>query len=149
MAKLSKKELESIQKLMNDFNQVKMQLGDTVITQHSLMSNVEELKVAYAKEEQKLIKKYGEKSLVSYLNGPSGRNVYSLGFLHNSKKFVLITKFVEAGVAKRSEEVKIEAKKPKKVIEISEDVEYKPRTKKKKKTLMSKLRDTDGKKENS
>ena len=33
----------------------------------------------------KLIKKYGEKSLVSYLNSPSGRNVYSLGFLHKSK----------------------------------------------------------------
>jgi len=48
MAKLSKKELESIQKLMNDFNQVKMQLGDTVITQHSLMSNVEELKVDFS-----------------------------------------------------------------------------------------------------
>jgi hypothetical protein len=69
MAKLSKKELESIQKLMNDFNQVKMQLGDTVITQHSLMSNVEELKVAYAKEEQKLIKKYGENSVVNVQTG--------------------------------------------------------------------------------
>ncbi len=97
----------------------------------------------------KLIKKYGEKSLVSYLNGSNGRNVYSLGFLHNSKKFVLITSFVEDGVAKRSEELKIEAKKPKKVIEIAEDKEYKPRKRNKKKTLMSKLRDTDGKKENS
>ncbi len=69
MAKLSKKELESIQKLMNDFNQVKMQLGDTVITQHNLMRNVEELKVAYATEEQKLIKKYGENSVVNVQTG--------------------------------------------------------------------------------
>lgn len=97
----------------------------------------------------KLIKKYGEKSLVSYLNGPSGRNVYSLGFLHQSKKFVLITKFVEAGVAKRSEEVKIEADKPKKVIEITEDKEYKPRKRNKKKTLMSKLRSDNGKKKDT
>lgn len=97
----------------------------------------------------KLIKKYGEKSLVSYLNGPSGRNVYSLGFLHQSKKFVLITKFVEEGVAKRQEELKIEESKPKKIIEIAEDKEYKPRKRNKKKTLMSKLRSDDGKKKDA
>ena len=94
----------------------------------------------------KLIKKYGEKSLVSYLNSQSGRNVYSLGFLHKSKKFVLITDFVEKGVAKRSEELKIEEQRPKKVIEIAEDTKYKPKKKNKSKTLLSKLRDTDGKK---
>ena len=94
----------------------------------------------------KLIKKYGEKSLVSYLNSPSGRNVYSLGFLHKSKKFVLITDFVEKGVAKRSEELKIEEQRPKKIIEIAEDTKYKPKKKNKSKTLLSKLRDTDGKK---
>lgn len=94
----------------------------------------------------KLIKKYGEKSLVSYLNGPNGRNIYSLGFLHKSKKFVLITDFVEKGVAKRSEELKIEEQRPKKIIEIAEDTNYKPKKKSKKKTLLSKLRDTDGKK---
>jgi len=37
----------------------------------------------------KLIKKYGEKAILHYLNSPSGSNVYSLGFLHKSKKFVL------------------------------------------------------------
>jgi|TARA_Y100000004_G_scaffold175918_1_gene215953 hypothetical protein len=94
----------------------------------------------------KLIKKYGEKSLVSYLNSPSGRNVYSLGFLHKSKKFVLITDFVEKGVAKRSEELKIEEAKPKRVVEVSKDTEYKPKKNNKKKTLLSKLRNTDGKK---
>lgn len=72
-----------------------------------------------------------------------------MGFLHQSKKFVLITKFVEAGVAKRSEEVKIEADKPKKVIEITEDKEYKPRKRNKKKTLMSKLRSDNGKKKDT
>ena len=97
----------------------------------------------------KLIKKYGEKPLVSYLNSPSGKNVYSLGFLHKSKKFVLITDFVEKGVAKRSEELKIEEKKPKRIIEVSENVEYKPKKNNKKKTLLSRLRETDGKKENT
>lgn len=94
----------------------------------------------------KLIKKYGEKSLVSYLNSPSGRNVYSLGFLHKSKKFVLITDFVEKGVAKRSEELKIEEARPKRIVEVSKDTEYKPKKNNKKKTLLSKLRNTDGKK---
>lgn len=97
----------------------------------------------------KLIKKYGEKSLVSYLNSPSGKNVYSLGFLHKSKKFVLITNFVENGVAKRCEEIKIEEKKPKRVIEVSQNVEYKTKKKKKNKTLLSKLRETDDKKEDT
>ena len=92
----------------------------------------------------KLISKYGERSLVSYLNSSRGKNVYSLGFLHNSKRFVLITKFVEEGVAKRQQELKIEEEKPKKVIEVSESTEYKPKVRKKKKTLLSKLRNNNG-----
>ena len=72
-----------------------------------------------------------------------------MGFLHQSKKFVLITKFVEEGVAKRQEELKIEESKPKKIIEIAEDKEYKPRKRNKKKTLMSKLRSDDGKKKDT
>jgi hypothetical protein len=39
----------------------------------------------------KLIKKYGEKAILHYLNSPSGSNVYSLGFLHKSKKFVFLS----------------------------------------------------------
>tara|TARA_R110000744_G_scaffold41419_5_gene93775 strand:- start:2624 stop:2878 length:255 start_codon:yes stop_codon:yes gene_type:complete len=81
---------------------------------------------------------------VSYLNSSRGKNVYSLGFLHNSKKFVLITKFVEEGVAKRQRELKIEEEKPKKVIEVPESTEYKPKVRKKKKTLLSKLRNNNG-----
>ena len=88
----------------------------------------------------KLINKYGERSLASYLNSPNGKNVYSLGFLHKSKKFVLITKFVEKGVAKRQQELKTEQEKPKKVIEVAEDTKHKPKVRKKNKTLLSKLR---------
>ena len=47
----------------------------------------------------KLIKKHGEDALLKYINSPSGRNVYSLGFLHKSGRYVLIIKFVEKGVA--------------------------------------------------
>ena len=92
----------------------------------------------------KLINKYGERSLVSYLNSPNGKNVYSLGFLHKSKKFVLITKFVEAGVVKRQQELKIEQEKPKRVIEVAKDTKHKPKTRKKNKTLLSKLRNNNG-----
>ena len=46
----------------------------------------------------KLIKKYGDKTVLHYLNSRDGRNVYSLGFLHKSKKFVLLLDFVEEGV---------------------------------------------------
>ena len=62
-------------------------------------SHSEEYKIQ-VRVAHKLIKKFGEKSLIKYLNSPSGKNVYSLGFLHKSKKFVLILKFVEEGVAK-------------------------------------------------
>ena len=51
MAKLSKEELEKIHKLMSDFNQLKIQLGDTTITQHNLLAKVDELKIQYAEEE--------------------------------------------------------------------------------------------------
>lgn len=66
----------------------------------------------------KLIDKFNEKSLIRYLNSPSGNNVYALGFLHKSKKFVLLLSFVEAGVKKTFEELKEQEKIEKKVIEI-------------------------------
>jgi hypothetical protein len=65
-----------------------------------------------------LIDKFDEKSLIRYLNSPSGNNVYALGFLHKSKKFVLLLSFVEAGVKKTFEELKEQEKIEKKVIEI-------------------------------
>ena len=56
MNKLTKKELERIQELVNSFNKLKISLGDTVIQQNSLMSDISEMKAEYALEEQKLIK---------------------------------------------------------------------------------------------
>jgi hypothetical protein len=69
MAKLSKGELEKIHKLMNDFNQLKIQLGDTMITQHNLLSKVDELKVQYAEEERLLIDKYGSDAVINIQTG--------------------------------------------------------------------------------
>jgi hypothetical protein len=69
MAKLSKSELEKIHKLMKDFNQLKIQLGDTMITQHNLLLKVDELKVQYAEEERLLIDKYGSDAVINIQTG--------------------------------------------------------------------------------
>jgi hypothetical protein len=69
MAKLSKGELEKIHKLMSDFNQLKIQLGDTMITQHNLLSKIDELKVQYAEEERLLIDKYGSDAVINIQTG--------------------------------------------------------------------------------
>ena len=69
MAKLSKGELEKVHKLMSDFNQLKIQLGDTMIIQHNLLSKVDELKVLYAEEERLLIDKYGSDAVINIQTG--------------------------------------------------------------------------------
>lgn len=69
MAKLSKEELDNIQKLMSDFNQLKIQLGDTMITQHNLLSKVDELKIKYTEEENLLIEKYGQDAVINVQTG--------------------------------------------------------------------------------
>ena len=67
--KLTKKELETIQGLVNEFNQTKIKLGDTVISQSALLKKIEELKVTYAEQEQKLIKKYGGDAVINIETG--------------------------------------------------------------------------------
>lgn len=69
MAKLNKEELEKIHKLMSDFNQLKIQLGDTTITQHNLLAKVNELKIQYAEEENLLIEKYGQDAVINVQTG--------------------------------------------------------------------------------
>tara|TARA_R110000744_G_scaffold141830_1_gene253269 strand:- start:73 stop:336 length:264 start_codon:yes stop_codon:yes gene_type:complete len=69
MKNLTEKELDAIQGLVNEFNALKVQLGDTVISQRALSDKVEVLKVDYAKEEKKLIKKYGKDSVINIQTG--------------------------------------------------------------------------------
>jgi len=92
----------------------------------------------------KLIKKYSEEAVLKYLNSPRGKNVYSLGFLHKSKKFVLNLDFVKEGVEKAQEQIDKEAKKPKKVVEKLEGEFMSRQSMPKNKTLLSKLRKSDG-----
>lgn len=92
----------------------------------------------------KLIKKYSEEAVLKYLNSPRGKNVYSLGFLHKSKKFVLNLDFVKEGVEKAQEQIDEQAKKPKKVVEKLEGEFMSRQSMPKNKTLLSKLRKSDG-----
>ena len=93
----------------------------------------------------KIIKKFSEKALLHYLNSPSGKNVYSLGFLHKSKKFVLILKFVEEGVAKSVKILEQQEKKQTKktVLDPPEKLEYKSRKPRKQKNLFSQIRNIE------
>jgi len=91
----------------------------------------------------KLIKKYGETAILHYLNSPKGKSVYSLGFLHKSKKFVLPLDFVKDGIEKSKKITDAEAAKPKKIVEKPKG-EFKPRKLPNKKTLLSKIRKADG-----
>jgi thioredoxin-related protein len=90
----------------------------------------------------KLIKKYDEQSILHYLNN-DGKNVYSLGYLHSSKKFVLPIKFVQQGIEKSYKIVQEQNKKEKKTIELPTK-EYKPRKQQSKNNLLNKLRKADG-----
>ena len=94
---------------------------------------------------KKLVKKYGEQAILHYLNSPRGKSVYSLGFLHRSKRFVLILDFVEQGVKKAKADLDKKNSQPKKIIEIQKELEFKPRKPKAPNSLMSKLRKLDGK----
>jgi len=69
MKKITEKELDSIQALVNEFNSLKAQLGDTVISQRTLSDKVEELKITYTKEEKKLMKKYGKEAVINIQTG--------------------------------------------------------------------------------
>ncbi len=93
----------------------------------------------------KAIKKYGEKSVLHYLNSPSGKKTYSLGFLHRGGKFVILLDFVKKGLEKSKTIVDAEVKKEKKVTKPIKG-SYNSR-KTQSKSLMSKIRKIDGKKD--
>lgn len=69
MKKLTNEELERIQGLVTSFNKLKISLGDTVIQQNKLLSEVSDMKIEYAKEEEKLVKKYGEDAVINIQTG--------------------------------------------------------------------------------
>jgi hypothetical protein len=95
----------------------------------------------------KLVKKYSEKALLKYITSPSGKNIYSLGFLGKSKAYVVILKFVDTGVAKTFKILESQTKEDKKVLDVPENIEYKAKKQfSKQSTLFAKIRNIeDGK----
>lgn len=93
----------------------------------------------------KLINKYSEEAVLHYLNSKLGARTYSLGFLHSSKKFVLVSKFVEKGVADSFKELQEQKKKTKKIIDVNGVTQksYTAKTSKNQNTLLNKLRNAE------
>jgi len=67
--KLTKQELTQVQSMLNAFNQLKMQLGDAVLQQTSIVGKIDDLKVEYAKVELALSEKYGSDSQIDVKTG--------------------------------------------------------------------------------
>ncbi len=67
--KLTEQELTQVQSMLNAFNQLKMQLGDAVLQQSSIVSKIDTLKKEYAAVELELSKKYGEDSQIDVQTG--------------------------------------------------------------------------------
>ena len=66
---LSEEELTLLQGLQQEFNTVKMQLGDTVLQQHQLMEKVADVKEKFAVQEVKLMEIYGKDAVINLENG--------------------------------------------------------------------------------
>ena len=88
---------------------------------------------------RKLIKKFGDLFLVKYLNSPYGQNLYSLGFLHKSKKFVLCLDFVEEGLSKFSEAAKEDQDVDKNIVELPDEKTFKKNNRQSKKTRLARI----------
>ena len=86
----------------------------------------------------------GEDALIRYITSPSGKSVFSLGFLHKSQRFVLSLRFVEQGVAKAAMIIQAEDKREKRVLEVPDEVTYKSKKSFGNKTLLSKMKSIEG-----
>lgn len=69
MKKVTKEELARINELVNEFNMLKVKLGDTVITQNALLNDVAKLRATYQQEESKLVEKYGADATIDIQTG--------------------------------------------------------------------------------
>jgi len=69
MKKVEEKELEKLQQLNSDFVNAKTQLGDLEIQKSFIIGKVEVIRSEFAKLEEKLLKKYGENSVINLQTG--------------------------------------------------------------------------------
>lgn len=69
MSKLTKEELSEIQGLVTEHNSLKMKLGETVISQNSIMRSIDNLQAVFQNNEKSLIEKYGENASIDVMTG--------------------------------------------------------------------------------
>jgi chaperonin cofactor prefoldin len=69
MENLTSEELTNLQKVVQQFSQAKMQLGETVIAQENLLASVKEIKLAYSEIEKSLMETYGADALINIETG--------------------------------------------------------------------------------
>lgn len=69
MKNLEKKELEKLQTLNSDFVKMKTQLGDFELQKQMVFEQVQSIKSQFAALEKKLIKKYGDNTVINLQTG--------------------------------------------------------------------------------
>jgi hypothetical protein len=69
MANLTAEELDFIKKGTQDYTKIKIGLGELELQKQSLIAQSEKIRLAFAKNEEFLIKKYGEDSVINMQTG--------------------------------------------------------------------------------
>lgn len=67
--KLEKEELEILQKLNQDFQTIKIQLGDLSIQKNNVLKNLDVIQNMFKNEEKKLVEKYGKNAVINLESG--------------------------------------------------------------------------------
>jgi|11BtaG_2_1085332.scaffolds.fasta_scaffold48803_2 hypothetical protein len=69
MKNVTKEELGSIKEMLTTFNNLKMQLGDAVLSQNTIVAKIDSLKEEYSELEKVLANKYGKDSRIDVQTG--------------------------------------------------------------------------------
>ncbi len=69
MKNVTKEELGSIKEMLTTFNNLKMQLGDAVLSQNTIVAKIDSLKEKYSELEKVLANKYGKDSRIDVQTG--------------------------------------------------------------------------------
>jgi hypothetical protein len=67
--KLTEAELIKVQEMTNEFNKLKLAIGDIELNKQSLLKLVDSLKEDFASHERILIEKYGEDAIINIQTG--------------------------------------------------------------------------------
>ena len=67
--KLTEEELTKVQEMTNEFNKLKLAIGDIELNKQGLLKLVDTLKEDFASHEKILIEKYGEDAIINIQTG--------------------------------------------------------------------------------